>query len=129
MKQSSSWDGTWTGSRQFILDPSNLIPAGSTNYFDIYTPGVQMYYGQYVGLPTIYHHPGSWSNSGAVYPSFMYSRDGTNWSIPDAYHPIIDLSAHSQNRVELRPGIYRNLDGRSQRPVVHLLFLLPAEPQ
>ena len=55
------------------------------------------YYGQYVGLPAIYHHPGSWSTSGAVYPSFMYSRDGTNWSMPDAYHPIIDLSAHGQN--------------------------------
>ena len=97
MKQSSTWDGTWTGSRQFILDPANNIPAGSTNYFDIYTPGVQQYYGQYVGLPTIYHHPGSWSTSGAVYPSFMYSRDGANWSIPDAYQPIIDLSAHGQN--------------------------------
>lgn len=97
MKQSSTWDGTWTSSRQFVLDPGAFIPAGSTNYFDIYTPGIQQYHGQYVALPAIYHHPGSWGASGSVYPSFMYSRDGTNWSIPDAYHSMIDLSAHGQN--------------------------------
>ena len=93
-KQSSSWDGTWSGSRQFVLDPANHIAAGSTDYYDLYTPAIQMYHGQYVGLPSIYHHPGSWSTSGAVYPSFMHSRDGTTWSIPDAYHSMIDLSAH-----------------------------------
>jgi hypothetical protein len=101
MKQSDTWDGTagtWTGSRQFILDPASLIPPGSTNYFDIYTPGVQTYHGQYIALPAIYHHPGSWSNSGAIYPSLMYSRDGVEWSMPDAYHSMIDLSAH--DRVE-----------------------------
>jgi hypothetical protein len=106
MKQSASWDGTWSGSRQFILDPASLIPAGSTNYFDIYTPAVQTYHGQYVALPAIYHHPGSWSTSGAVYPSFMYSRDGTNWSMPDAYHSMIDLSAHGKTESDVNQGSY-----------------------
>ena len=31
-----------------------------------------------------------------VYPTFMYSRDGANWSFDDPYHSIIDLSAHGQ---------------------------------
>jgi hypothetical protein len=105
-RQSTAWGGAWTGERQFILDPANNIPAGSTNYFDIYTPGVQTYHGQYIGLPTIYHHPGSWGTSGAVYPSFMYSRDGTNWSMPDAYHPIIDLSAHGKNESDVDYAAY-----------------------
>lgn len=95
-KQSNTWDGTWTGSRQFVLDPINNIPSGSTNYFDIYTPAIQTYHGQYVAMPSIYHHSGSWSTSGAIYPSFMYSRDGSTWSIPDAYHSMIDLSAHGE---------------------------------
>lgn len=106
MKQSSTWDGDWTGSRQFILDPADNIPAGSTNYFDIYTPSIQQYHGQYVGLPSIYHHPGSWSTSGAVYPSLMYSRDGTDWSIPDAYQPIIDLLAHGQDASSIGLAAY-----------------------
>lgn len=106
MKQSSTWDGTWTGARQFILDPINNIPAGSTNYYDIYTPAIQQYHGQYVALPSIYHHPGSWSTSGAVYPSFMYSRDGIDWSIPDAYHSIVDLSVHGKNESNFTDAAY-----------------------
>jgi hypothetical protein len=99
-KDSNAWDGTvgtWSGARQMILDPISLIPPGSTNYFDLYTPGVQIYHGQYVGLPAMYYHPGSWTTSGPVYPTFMYSRDGRSWSFPDPYHSMLDLSAHGQN--------------------------------
>ncbi len=95
MKQSDTWGGTWTGARQFILDPKNVIPAGGTP-FDIYSPCVQLYHGQYVGLPAIYYHPGG--GSGPVYPTLMYSRDGTHFSFEDPYHPMIDLSAHGQNQ-------------------------------
>jgi hypothetical protein len=99
-KQSSAWEGTssnWTGSRQLILDPIDVIPSGNATNFDIYTPGIQTYHGQYIGLPAIYYHPGSWTASGPVYPTFMHSRDGTNWSFPNPYHSILDLSAHGQN--------------------------------
>lgn len=97
MKEANTWDGVWTGSRQYILDPLSMIPAGSRQYFDIYTPSIQPYHGQYIGLPAVYHHPGSWSASGPIYPSFMYSANGTDWSFHDAYQPIIDLAAHGQN--------------------------------
>jgi hypothetical protein len=95
-KESNAWGGAWSGSRQLVLDPINNIAPDSAKYFDIYTPAVQAYHGQYIAMPSIYHHPNNWSTSGSIYPSFMYSRDGAQWSIPDAYHPMIDLSAHGQ---------------------------------
>ncbi len=94
MKQSDTWDGTWTGERQFILDPADVVPPGGTP-FDIYSSCIQTYHGQYIGLPSLYFHPDG--GSGPIYPTFMYSRDGEDFSFDDPYHPIIDLSAHGQN--------------------------------
>ncbi len=94
LKQSDTWDGAWAGERQFILDPQDVVPPGGTP-FDIYAPSIQTYHGQYVGLPALYFHPDG--TSGPVYPTFMYSRDGKQFSFDDPYHSIIDLSAHDQN--------------------------------
>lgn len=99
LKESGTWEGTsgqWDGARQYIIDPLDHIPSGSTNYFDIYTPAVQSYHGQYIALSSLYQHPGDWDTDGAIYPSLMYSRDGVNWDIPDSTHSMIDLSAHGK---------------------------------
>ena len=58
MKQSSTWDGTWTGSRQFILDPQTASPPAHQLFRHLHAERAE-YYGQYVGLPAMYHHPGS----------------------------------------------------------------------
>lgn len=99
MKQSPTWNGTsgtWTSPRNFILDPINVPNIGpGANKPDIYVSSIVPYQGQYIGMPTMYYHPAGQSD-GPVYPTFMVSRDSTNWSFEDPYHPLIDLSAHGQ---------------------------------
>ncbi len=94
-KQSDTWDTTWAAPREFPadLDPKNMDNS-SPNKPDIYTPGVMPYHGQYIGLPALYFHPDG--ASGAIYPTFMYSRDGVDWHFENPDHSIIDLGAHGQ---------------------------------
>jgi len=99
VKRSPTWNGTngtWTSSREFNLDPINVPGIGpGTNKPDIYVTSVVPYYGQYIGMPSMYYHPAG-QTDGPLYPTFMYSRDSSNWSFEDVYHPLIDLSAHGQ---------------------------------
>ena len=100
LKRSPTWggtNGTWTSSREFILDPINVPNIGpGTNKPDIYVSSIVPYHGQYIGMPSMYYHPAGQSD-GPLFPTFMYSRDGANWSFEDPYHSLIDLSAHGQN--------------------------------
>jgi hypothetical protein len=97
-KRSDTFDGSWTGAREFTIDCGNVpqIAASSTKA-DMYCSSVIPYKGQYIGLPTMYYHPTTQAD-GPVYPTFMYSRDSSTWSFEDPYKPIIDLSAHGQFR-------------------------------
>ena len=97
---SERWDGHWPGgeSRQLVIDPKDI--PGEDGWTDIYSPGVQPYHGQYVGLPAMYFRtpfPDYSSSSGPIYPVFMHSRDGVDWTFPAPRHPIIDLAAHGQD--------------------------------
>lgn len=96
-KRSDTFDTNWTAEREFTIDPGAIpqFAANSTNKADIYYSSVVPYKGQYIGLPSMYYHPTSQAD-GPVYPTFMYSRDGLNWSFEDPYKPIIDLNAHGQ---------------------------------
>jgi hypothetical protein len=112
MKQSNTWDGVWTAPRQFILDPANIVPAGSTNSFDIYTPNVQPYHGQYVGLPAMYYHPGRASAS-----------------VPRPRPPHNRPRGPRRERRQLRCGLSGHLDDRTGWRVVYLLLVFPRQPQ
>ena len=95
LKRSDNWEGSWPGPRELILDPQDVFGPGEHEP-DIYTGGVSPYHGQYVGLPSLYFHPGQRNASGAIYPTFMYSRDGVDWQFEDYNQPLLDLSAHGQ---------------------------------
>ena len=88
-------DGLTFHRRATNMNPRDMVGA-VVNQPDVYTPGVVPYHGQYVGLPAMFYHPNG--ANGALYPTFMYSRDGANWHFDDPNHPIIDLSAHGQDQ-------------------------------
>lgn len=89
MKLNDTWDGEWTAAPQNTIDPRDVFDSTA---LDIYTPGVVPYFGQYVGLPAIYN-----DNTGNMSPTFMYSRDGADWSFPASSQSIIDLNPHEEN--------------------------------
>ena len=95
LKRSDNWEGSWPGPRELILDPQDVFGPGEHEP-DIYTGAVSPYHGQYVGLPSLYFHPGQRNASGAIYPTFMYSRDGVEWQFEDYHQPLLDLSSHGQ---------------------------------
>ena len=71
--------------REFTIDPGNISQIASSSLkADMYVSSVMPYKGQYIGLPTMYYHPTTQAD-GPVYPTFMYSRDSSNWSFEDPY--------------------------------------------
>ena len=83
-KRSDTWEGTWSGGREYTIDPvHDSLP-------QIYSNGVRPYHGQYIGLPAMFYG----TTNGSIYPTFMYSRDGSEWHFEDPEHPVIDLGAH-----------------------------------
>ena len=95
LRRSDTFDTTWDAELEFTLDPQDIAGVVSTNKPDIYHPDVYLYQGQYIGLPSMFYHPNG--GNGAIYPTFMHSRNGTDWHFEDVYHPMIDLGAHGQN--------------------------------
>jgi hypothetical protein len=96
VRRSSTFDTKWTGPLESTIDPAKVSGIGpGPAKPDMYCSSALPYYGQYVGLPSMFYHVDSNpSGNGPLYPTFMYSRDGSNWSFQDAYHPIIDLGGH-----------------------------------
>ncbi len=81
--------------KQVLIDPMDVFQGGG--WTDIYTPNVQIYHGQYIGLPAVYFRRplNDLSNTaGPIYPLFMHSVDGRTWDFPDKQHSIIDLQPH-----------------------------------
>jgi len=102
LHRSESWSDTpWpdetTG--QIILDPMEIWDYDNPVKPDIYAPNIQEYHGQYIGLPPIFFRDDRRvpvkrpdRTTGPIYPVFMYSKNGVNWTFPDKDHPVIDLS-------------------------------------
>ncbi len=81
--------------REVLFDPKNVFEDGG--WTDIYTPNVQLYHGQYVALPAVFFRrplDDLTGTAGPLYPLFMHSLDGRDWSFPDKRHPIIELGPH-----------------------------------
>ncbi|HVU90553.1 MAG TPA: dockerin type I domain-containing protein [Pirellulales bacterium] len=95
MATSTTWGSNWT-TPTTVVDPANVPAlASGSNPADIYVPGVVPYKGQYIGLPSTYFHPAGQAD-GPLFPTFMYSRDGANWSFPNAQQSILNLSPYGQ---------------------------------
>ena len=90
LKRSPTWDGPWTGNREFILDPSDVFADGAAN--QLYTPGILPYHGQYIGLPSVYRNPVS---DGRIAAALLHSEDGSNWTAADQTEDFFDTSVHS----------------------------------
>lgn len=81
--------------KEVLIDPMDVFKDGG--WTDIYTPSVQVYHGQYIGLPAVYFRrvlDDRTGTAGPIYPIFMHSLDGRNWAFPDKKHPIIELGPH-----------------------------------
>jgi len=114
LHRSSTWSSTnWTNVNQTVADPAQIWnytthPNSIADYPhgagpDLYSPSVQNYHGQYIGLPSVFHRdpsrvPHTRPNrvTGPVYPMVMHSLDGENWNMPHLSHPIIDLSPYER---------------------------------
>ena len=109
---SPNWtDSPWRTVGVVAADPLNkwdwgeYEPGDGRIRPDLYTPAVQSYYGQYIGMPGIYFQdesrqpvprPDYHLGTGPIYPVLMHSNDGINWTFPHPYHPIIELEPHER---------------------------------
>lgn len=103
LHRSESWESTpWPdeSTGQIIIDPMDIWDYDNPIQPDIYTPNVQEYHGQYIGLPTVFFRderrvPAERPDriTGPMYPLFMYSRDGVNFTFPDKQHPVVPLDS------------------------------------
>jgi hypothetical protein len=106
----AGWNGVWPNA-QVVVDPADLWtytthPNSQTTYPqgtgpDLYTSNVQIYHGQYIGIPSTffrdparvpYHRPDR--VTGPIYPLLMHSLDGENWTFADLEQSILDLGPH-----------------------------------
>jgi len=122
LHSNTALSGSWSNVGQPVMDPVDYWdysdgynasdPTQSTGIRpDIYTPGVQPYHGQYIGLPSVFHRDADrdiptrpaatyWQGTGPIYPMVAHSHDGINWVFPDPQspdhpeHPIVDLTPH-----------------------------------
>ena len=96
VRRSNTFGTKWTGPLEPTIDPAKVsgIGPGSAKP-DMYCSSALPYYGQYIGLPSMFYHVDSNPyGNGPLYPTFMYSRDSSHWTFEDPYHPIIDLRGH-----------------------------------
>ncbi|MEX2600118.1 MAG: hypothetical protein WD355_00640 [Balneolaceae bacterium] len=103
LHRSDRWDATpWpeetTG--QIILDPMDIWDYDRHVKPDLYAPNIQVYHEQYIGLPTTFFRddrrvPAERPDriTGPIYPIFMHSRDGIDWTFPDKDHSVIELES------------------------------------
>ena len=118
MKRSNTWDGTWTANPQFTINPTTRSERPRTARTSIARASCRTS-GNTSGC-----RRSTIIRTDSLYPTFMYSRDAAHWSFPDPYQPIIDLSAHGQNRQTTSAWRSRNLVDRQGRLAVHLLLVL-----
>lgn len=81
--------------KEVLIDPIDVFEDGG--WTDIYTPDVQVYHGQYVGMPAVYFRrplEDRSATAGPIYPLFMHSLDGRTWDFPDKSHSVVDLEPH-----------------------------------
>lgn len=101
---SRNWtDIPWTNVGQVVIDPMDVWDYSTGIWPQVYTPAIQIYHGQYIGLPSIFYtdskripvsHPDR--ITGPMFPMVMYSHDGIQWSFPDLKHSIVDLKPHER---------------------------------
>jgi len=98
LHRSPRWDATpWPNetTKEVLIDTIDVF--GDGGWTDIYTPNVQLYHGQYVGMPTVYFRrplPDRSKTAGPIYPLLMHSPDGRMWTFHDKKQSIVDLQPH-----------------------------------
>jgi hypothetical protein len=86
-----------------VIDPMDVWDYRNPVHPQVYTPAIQVYHGQYIGLPSIFFVdtrrqsvPEPDRKTGTFYPMVMHSHDGIRWTFPDLSHSIIDIEPHKR---------------------------------
>jgi len=103
---SANWmDSPWDTVGRLVIDPMDIWDYAQPLRPDVYTPAVQIYHRQYIGLPSVYFQdenrppvprPDVRMGTGPIYPLVMHSLDGMDWHFPDRWHPIVPLEPHER---------------------------------
>jgi hypothetical protein len=102
---SKNWtDLPWTSIGHVVIDPMDVWDYTQRVRPEVYAPAIQIYHGQYIGLPSIFFidherkpvpRPDR-KGTGPFYPMVMHSHDGIRWTFPHLSHPIIDIEPHER---------------------------------
>mgnify|MGYP006279818495 CR=1 FL=1 len=121
LHRSPRWEMTpWPENtvKDVLIDPMDVFQDGG--WTDIYTPNVQLYHGQYVAFPAVFFRrplDDLTGTAGPLYPLFMHSHDGRDWSFPDKQHPIIDIEPHLiREQGLMEPGMIFPASNLVERP-------------
>jgi hypothetical protein len=101
---SENWtDIPWTNIGEVVIDPMDVWDYNTGIWPQVYTPAIQIYHGQYIGLPSIFYTdskriavPRPERITGPFFPMVMYSHDGKQWTFPDLKHSIVDVEPHER---------------------------------
>lgn len=104
LHSSKNWtDIPWSNIGQIVIDPMDVWDYTKRIRPQVYAPAIQIYHGQYIGLPAIFFvdegripFPRPDRKTGTFYPMVMYSHDGIHWTFPDLWHPIINIEPHER---------------------------------
>ena len=102
LHSSENWtDVPWSNVGLVVIDPMDVWDYSKQVRPEVYTPSIQYYHGQYIGLPSIFFIDTTRHlvtdpdvNTGLYYPIVIYSHDGINWRFPDLNHSVIALEPH-----------------------------------